>query len=100
MFTTPIPGATGAELTLPVTTAADDADFRCVVSNSRGSAPSAAVHLTLLEPIPGSVYRETDLPAGPDDEVEVLEHVKTPLALRVGAGDVLQLEGWRDGVHS
>ena len=70
--TTPIPGATGAELTLPVTTAADDADFRCVVSNSRGSAPSAAVHLTLLEPIPGSVYRETDLPAGPDDEVRDL----------------------------
>ena len=70
--TTPIQGANAAELILPVTTAADDADFHCVVSNSRGSAPSAAVHLTLWEPIPGSVYRETDQPAGPDDEVRDL----------------------------
>ena len=70
--TTLIPGATSAELTLPVTTVGDDADFHCVVSNSLGSAPSATVHLTLLDPIPGSVYRETDLLAGPDDEVREL----------------------------
>lgn len=70
--TTQIPGATVAELILPITTAADDADFHCVVSNRLGSTPSAPAHLTLLEPIPGSVYRETDLPAGPDDEVRDL----------------------------
>ncbi len=70
--TTLIPGATTAELVLPTTTAADDADFHCVVTNSLGSTPSAAVHLTLLEPIPGTVHRETDLPAGPNDEVRDL----------------------------
>ena len=70
--TTAIPGATAAELILPTTTAADDADFHCVVTNSLGSTPSAAVHLTLLEPIPGTVHRETDLPAGPNDEVRDL----------------------------
>ena len=70
--TTPIPGATAAELVLAVTTAADNADFHCVVSNSLGNTPSTAVHLTLIDGAPGSVYRETDLPAGPDDEVRDL----------------------------
>ena len=70
--TAPIPGATAAELVLTVTTAADAADFHCVVSNSLGSTPSATVHLTLLDATAGSVYRETDLPAGPDDEVRDL----------------------------
>ncbi len=70
--TTQIPGATTAELVLPTTTGADDADFHCVVSNSLGSTPSAAVHLTLLDPIPGTVHRETDVPVGPNDEVRDL----------------------------
>jgi uncharacterized delta-60 repeat protein len=67
-----VPNANSPELILPTTTAADDADFHCVVSNGLGSAPSATVHLTLLEASAGSVYRETDVPAGPDDEVRDL----------------------------
>ena len=67
-----VPTATAAELILPVTTAVDDADFYCLVENGLGSIPTAPAHLTLLDPAPGSVYRETDLPAGPDDEVHAL----------------------------
>ena len=69
---TPINGATASDLILPITTSADDADFHCVVSNGLGATPTADVHLTLLDPAPGSVYRETDVPAGPDNEVHDL----------------------------
>lgn len=69
---TPINGATGTDLVLATTVAADDADYHCVVSNSLGSTPSATVHLTLLTATAGSVYRETDVAAGPNREVAEL----------------------------
>jgi uncharacterized delta-60 repeat protein len=69
---TPIDGANTTDLILPHTTSNDDADFHCLVSNGLGTTPSAVVHLTLLNPVPGTVYRETDVPAGPDGEVRDL----------------------------
>jgi uncharacterized delta-60 repeat protein len=77
--TLPVAGGTDADLVMPAATAADDADFHCVVSNGLGSAPTAKVHLTLLPATPGSVYRETDVPAGPDSSV-------TDLRLDAGGG--------------
>jgi uncharacterized delta-60 repeat protein len=70
----PINGATGMNLILEPTTGTDaDASFHCVVSNGLGSIPSDPAKLTLLEATPGSVYRETDVPTGPNAQVEDLK---------------------------
>ena len=70
--TTPINGATQADLVLPTTSASDDADFHCVVTNPLGTTSSDTIHLTLLPPAPGSVYQETDIAAGPNGVVNEL----------------------------
>ncbi|MBN9691573.1 MAG: hypothetical protein J0M24_15145 [Verrucomicrobia bacterium] len=71
---TAVEGATGNSLVLEPTTAADrNAEFHCVVSNARGNTPSATARLTLLEPTPGSVYRESDPPVGADSSVTDLQ---------------------------
>ncbi len=71
---TAIGGATGENLLLEPTTAADsDAEFHCVVSNGQGSTPSAKARLTLLAATAGSVYRESDAPVGTDATVTDLQ---------------------------
>jgi uncharacterized delta-60 repeat protein len=69
----PIPGATGSDLILPVTVSSDDADYRCTVSNAQGSVATRTVRLTLLAATPGSAYRETDVPIGPNAAVTDLD---------------------------
>lgn len=71
---TPIPGATATDLVLEPTTAADrDAEFACVVANGLGTATTVPVRLTLLEATTGSVYRESDVPVGPNGDVNDLQ---------------------------
>ncbi len=70
--TTAIPGATLPDLVIPSVGPADDADYHCEVTNARGSSPTATVHLTVLSPTPGSVFRETDVAVGPNGTVNEL----------------------------
>lgn len=71
---TMIDGATNLNLILEPTTAIDSgAEFHCVVENDLGSKPSDPARLTLLAPLPGAVYRETDFATGTDAEIQDLQ---------------------------
>jgi uncharacterized delta-60 repeat protein len=73
-----IEGARDRNLILEPTTAMDaNAEFHCEVSNDLGAKPSDAARLTLLESLPGLVYRETDFATGTDAEIQDLQFDST-----------------------
>jgi uncharacterized delta-60 repeat protein len=87
-----IGGATESNLILEPTTAADAAaDFHCVVANSLGAAPSETARLTLLEPVAGNVYRETDPPTGANSQILDLQFDAT--GGLIAAGGFTQFNG-------
>lgn len=79
-----IGGATSAEFVLTASAADDGAEYRCVVSNSLGSAPSNPARLTVLAATAGSIYRETDVAAGADGPVQDLRWDAEGRLLAVG----------------
>ncbi|MCK6499571.1 MAG: hypothetical protein L6Q38_08850, partial [Nitrospira sp.] len=68
----PIPGATQSELILDPTTPDLAGSYSVEVRNALGSTLSTAATLTVLEPTPGSLFRETDVPEGPNASVQDL----------------------------
>ncbi|MBL9135636.1 MAG: immunoglobulin domain-containing protein [Verrucomicrobiales bacterium] len=69
---TPISGATQSELILDPTGPDLAGSYTVEVRNALGTTVSTAATLTVLEPTPGSIFRESDVPDGPNAVVQDL----------------------------